>query len=209
MRHQTFASRAFHEPPWNPQGFGLRQSSGAFAFTGVRKAAEDCRSPKRFAMWAAARSRDFVPGTLRAYTRRHNLLRIRCTLVVNSRKRRKRRIPARCRDCLSFLLFEAMRHQLRRDPKVCHGQPTFRGTRILVADVLEQVASGMAWESIIEEWRGGVSAGAIAEAVRTAGETFLPAPPAPQRLRCPVQPNGGSPPPHPHRPGRLAAPGGA
>ena len=23
------------------------------------------------------------------------------------------------------------------DPKVCHGQPTFRGTRILVADVLE------------------------------------------------------------------------
>jgi len=58
------------------------------------------------------------------------------------------------------------------DPKVCHGQPTFRGTRILVADVLEQVASGMAWEGIIEEWRGSVSAGAIAEAVRTAGETF-------------------------------------
>jgi uncharacterized protein (DUF433 family) len=58
------------------------------------------------------------------------------------------------------------------DPKVCHGQPTFRGTRILVADALEQVASGMAWESIIEEWRGSLSAGAIAEAVRTAGETF-------------------------------------
>jgi hypothetical protein len=38
--------------------------------------------------------------------------------------------------------------------------------------VLEQVASGMAWESIIEEWRGSLSAGAIAEAVRTAGETF-------------------------------------
>jgi uncharacterized protein (DUF433 family) len=25
-------------------------------------------------------------------------------------------------------------------PKVCHGQPTFRGTRIFVADVLDQVA---------------------------------------------------------------------
>ena len=38
------------------------------------------------------------------------------------------------------------------DPAICHGEPTFRGTRILVADVLEQVASGMAWE-VIEEWR--------------------------------------------------------
>ncbi len=30
------------------------------------------------------------------------------------------------------------------DPKICHGQPTFRGTRIFVEDVLEQVFSGMA-----------------------------------------------------------------
>ena len=40
------------------------------------------------------------------------------------------------------------------DPAICHGEPTFRGTRILVSDVLEQVASGMAWEAIVEEWRG-------------------------------------------------------
>jgi uncharacterized protein (DUF433 family) len=40
------------------------------------------------------------------------------------------------------------------DPAICHGKPTFRGTRILVADVLEQVKSGMVWEAIIEEWRG-------------------------------------------------------
>ena len=58
------------------------------------------------------------------------------------------------------------------DPRICHGQPTFRGTRILVADVLEQVASGMAWENIMEEWRGSVPQEAIAEAVRLAGETF-------------------------------------
>ena len=38
-------------------------------------------------------------------------------------------------------------------PAIRHGEPTFRGTRILVADVLEQVESGMAWEAIIEEWR--------------------------------------------------------
>ena len=58
------------------------------------------------------------------------------------------------------------------DPKICHGQPTFRGTRILVTDVLEQVAAGMAWSSIVEEWRGGISEEAIAEAVRLAKETF-------------------------------------
>jgi uncharacterized protein (DUF433 family) len=58
------------------------------------------------------------------------------------------------------------------DPAVCHGQPTFRGTRILVGDILEQVASGIAWETIVEEWRGDVSADAISEAVRLASEAF-------------------------------------
>ena len=58
------------------------------------------------------------------------------------------------------------------DPKICHGQPVFRGTRILVADVLEQVAAGMAWKSIIAEWRGSITEEAIAEAVRLARETF-------------------------------------
>jgi uncharacterized protein (DUF433 family) len=58
------------------------------------------------------------------------------------------------------------------DPKICHGKPTFRGTRILVTDVLEQVASGMAWKSIIDEWRGDITEDAIAEAVRLARETF-------------------------------------
>jgi uncharacterized protein (DUF433 family) len=58
------------------------------------------------------------------------------------------------------------------DPAICHGQPTFRGTRILVADVLEQVGSGMAWESIASEWREQVSKEAIAEAVRLASQAF-------------------------------------
>ncbi len=58
------------------------------------------------------------------------------------------------------------------DPAVCHGQPTFRGTRILVSDVLEQVSSGMAWESIVLEWRDRVSREAIAEAVRLASQAF-------------------------------------
>ena len=59
------------------------------------------------------------------------------------------------------------------DPKICHGKPTFRGTRILVADVLEQVGEGLAWETIIEEWRGSITEEAIAEAVILAGKAFL------------------------------------
>lgn len=59
------------------------------------------------------------------------------------------------------------------DPRICHGQPTFRGTRILVSIVLEQVRSGMAWETIIEEWRGSISRDAIAEAVQLASRAFL------------------------------------
>jgi uncharacterized protein (DUF433 family) len=59
------------------------------------------------------------------------------------------------------------------DPEICHGKPTFRGTRILVADVLEQVADGLAWETIIEEWRGSITMEAIAEAVRLSSQAFL------------------------------------
>jgi uncharacterized protein (DUF433 family) len=59
------------------------------------------------------------------------------------------------------------------DPNICHGKPTFRGTRIFVADVLEQVASGMIWESIIEDWHGSITKEAIAEAVQLASQAFL------------------------------------
>ncbi|RKZ52272.1 MAG: antitoxin [Candidatus Parabeggiatoa sp. nov. 3] len=54
------------------------------------------------------------------------------------------------------------------DPNICHGKPTFRGTRLFVADVLEQVANGMVWESIIEDWHGSITKEAIAEAVQLA-----------------------------------------
>ena len=36
---------------------------------------------------------------------------------------------------------------------------------------MEQVAAGIAWETIIEEWRG-VSSDAISEAVRLASQAF-------------------------------------
>ena len=55
------------------------------------------------------------------------------------------------------------------DPKICDGKPTLRGTRVLVADVLERVASGIGRESIIEDRRGNISDGAIEAAIDVAG----------------------------------------
>lgn len=59
------------------------------------------------------------------------------------------------------------------DPRICHGKPTFRGTRIFVSDVLEQVANGMAWETIIEEWHNSITTEAIAEAEQLASRALL------------------------------------
>ncbi len=59
------------------------------------------------------------------------------------------------------------------DSRICHGKPTFRGTRILVADVLEQVACGMSWEAIIEDWDGKIGKEGIQEAVQLASHALL------------------------------------
>jgi uncharacterized protein (DUF433 family) len=34
------------------------------------------------------------------------------------------------------------------DPKICHGKPCIRGTRIMVANILAQLEGGESWESI-------------------------------------------------------------
>ena len=62
------------------------------------------------------------------------------------------------------------RRYIVSDPEICHGKPTFRGTRIMVADVLEQVADGLDWETIIEEWRRSITKEAIAEAISLSWE---------------------------------------
>ena len=58
------------------------------------------------------------------------------------------------------------------DPEICHGKPSFVGTRIMVAQVLKQVAKGMSWDAITAEWRGTVTKEAIAEAVELAQRIF-------------------------------------
>jgi uncharacterized protein (DUF433 family) len=59
------------------------------------------------------------------------------------------------------------------DSKICRGQPTFRGTPILVKDVLDQIAAGINWDEIVNEGRGSIEKIAIAEAIRSAVEALL------------------------------------
>jgi uncharacterized protein (DUF433 family) len=54
------------------------------------------------------------------------------------------------------------------DPEICHGAPTFVGTRIMVDHVLEMVAAGTAWDEIIAEYDRAITRAGIAEAVRLA-----------------------------------------
>lgn len=68
---------------------------------------------------------------------------------------------------------KALGRYIVADPDVCHGEPTFCGTRILVGDVLDQIANGMDWDAIIEEWRGKLTREAIAEAIRLAREALI------------------------------------
>jgi len=54
------------------------------------------------------------------------------------------------------------------DPEICHGQPTFKGTRIMVWQVLDDVADGRSWEFICNKrWGGRIPLAAVAEAVRS------------------------------------------
>jgi uncharacterized protein (DUF433 family) len=59
------------------------------------------------------------------------------------------------------------------DPGICHGKPTFRGTRIMVWQVLDMVARGLAWETIVEQCHNSITEEAIAEAVWLASKAFL------------------------------------
>jgi uncharacterized protein (DUF433 family) len=58
------------------------------------------------------------------------------------------------------------------DPEICHGAPTFVGTRIMVNHVLEMVAAGTAWNEIIAEYDRAITRAGIAEAVRLARHSF-------------------------------------
>jgi len=40
--------------------------------------------------------------------------------------------------------------RIELNPRVCNGRPVIRGTRIPVSVILEQIAEGESWESLLE-----------------------------------------------------------
>ncbi len=63
------------------------------------------------------------------------------------------------------------------DPEICHGQPTFKGTRIMVWQVLDDVAAGRSWEYICNvRWGGRIPLTAVAEAIKLAETAWLERP---------------------------------
>lgn len=58
------------------------------------------------------------------------------------------------------------------DPRVCHGAPTIRGTRIFAVDILYQLARGMSWDGVVHSWDGKVTHETIAEVIELAARIF-------------------------------------
>ena len=59
------------------------------------------------------------------------------------------------------------------DPEICHGQLTFKGTRILVSDVLYLLAKDWTWKRIAAAYDNHLCRAAIAEALALARESLI------------------------------------
>lgn len=45
-----------------------------------------------------------------------------------------------------------MSDRISIDPNICHGKPTIKGTRVLVANILGALASGDSFDEILEDY---------------------------------------------------------
>lgn len=59
--------------------------------------------------------------------------------------------------------------QIIANSSVCHGQPTFKGTRIMVWQVLEELQDGASFDDIIASYPS-LSRGAISAALQYAAD---------------------------------------
>jgi len=55
------------------------------------------------------------------------------------------------------------------DPAICHGQPCFKGTRVLVHVVLDNLAAGVPVDRILQEYRS-LSSGSVRAAIAYAAD---------------------------------------
>ena len=59
------------------------------------------------------------------------------------------------------------------DPKICHGKPTYKGTRIMVWQILEALADGESVQDLVKAWGGCVSRQAVLETIRLSSNALL------------------------------------
>lgn len=59
------------------------------------------------------------------------------------------------------------------DSEICNGQLTFKGTRILVKGVLQQLERGLTFDEIINEWHNKINRDAILEAIHIANKALV------------------------------------
>ncbi len=84
---------------------------------------------------------------------------------VNGKTQQKTKSAAKCQ-------VTSLGKYLVIDPRVCHGEMTFRGTRVPVETILLYLAKGHSRDYIRKSWPE-VSEEAIAEALRLATELFI------------------------------------
>ena len=56
------------------------------------------------------------------------------------------------------------------DDEICHGKPTFKGTRIWVSDVIELLAAGLSIKEIIRDYYPSLNEDMIKEALDWAAK---------------------------------------
>ena len=56
------------------------------------------------------------------------------------------------------------------DDEICHGKPTFKGTRIWVSDVIELLAAGLSIQEIIRDYYPSLNEDMIKEALGWAAK---------------------------------------
>ena len=70
------------------------------------------------------------------------------------------------------------------DSGICHGKPTFKGSRVMVWQVLRAIERGDPWERICAAWPHAVTREAIAEALQLAGNVLMDARSVPSVARA-------------------------
>ena len=76
--------------------------------------------------------------------------------------------------CVKTAQRKALGQFIVADPRICRGKPTFKGTRVTVADVLADVERGLSWDFICYRWGDGkLTKEGIAEAVQLARRALL------------------------------------